>query len=164
MKKITNLAILSSILLAGALFGFFFTLSFSVMPGLDLVEPYSAITANQEIGRATQNMFFSVVLLGTPLLLIVSFVLSSIGNKKKGIFLLVAALASFIMMMLVTAFLNVPLNQALDAIVVTPQQDNLQQIWDDYSIDWQRWNLFRLFFSGLTLLFASLALQKNATS
>ncbi len=164
MKNITNVATLLSILAAGALFGFFYTLSISVMPGLDQAEPYSAIVVNQEIGRATQNTFFTAALLGLPLLLIVSFVLSMLGDKQKGRFWFIAALAAFIGMVLVTTLLNVPLNQALDAVVVTPDHGNLQQIWNDYSIDWQRWNWLRVFFSGLTLLFASLALLKNATS
>ncbi len=43
MNKSVLTTILISILLAGALFGFFFTMSFSIMPGMDQADPYSAI-------------------------------------------------------------------------------------------------------------------------
>lgn len=164
MKNILTISTLVSILLAGALFGFFYTLSISIMPGLDLTEPYSAIVANQAIGRASQNTFFTLALLGTPLSLIISLILTWLKGNKIGGYWFGAALVAFIAMVIVTATLNVPLNQVLDAVAVTPQQSDLQQIWEAYSTDWQRWNWLRVLFSGLTLLFASIALQRNAAN
>ncbi|WP_299410903.1 hypothetical protein [uncultured Roseobacter sp.] len=54
MTNLKLAVLMAAILGAGALFGFYFTMSVSIMPGLDLTEPYAAIKANQDIGRATQ--------------------------------------------------------------------------------------------------------------
>lgn len=152
------------ILCAGALFGFFYTMSISIMPGLDLTQSYSAITANQEIGHATQNYYFATPMIGTLILCIILISLHfKAGHKTKATYIAVALLA-FAGMIAVTLMLNVPLNQILDGAIVTPEQPNLNQVWDAYSIDWQGYNWLRTLLSGLTLLFATLAITQKRVS
>ena len=152
---------LLALLCTGALFGFFFTMSFSIMPGLDLTAPYSAILANQEIGHATQKSYFAVALIGTPVsLAILLGLLWRSGTKVERIWVAFAFLA-FVAMMVVTLTLNVPLNQILDALPIAADQENLSALWFAYSVDWQKWNLLRVLFSGLSVLALSIALLKH---
>lgn len=163
MKNQTIINSLMYILLlcAGALFGFFYTMSISIMPGLDLTTPYSAIVANQEIGHATQNYYFATTMIGTPVLLLVLSIYFYFKRQNKAMGkLLGIALLSFLAMIAVTLTLNVPLNQILDGVTITPDQPNLKAIWDAYSIDWQVYNWLRTLFSGLTLLFIGIALKR----
>ncbi|WP_299734727.1 hypothetical protein [uncultured Roseobacter sp.] len=55
MTNLKLAVLMAAILGAGALFGFYFTMSVSIMPGLDLTQIYAAIKANRDIGRATQQ-------------------------------------------------------------------------------------------------------------
>lgn len=154
----TKLFYLIALLCAGALFGFFFTMSFSIMPGLDLTAPFSAILANQEIGHATQKSYFAVALIGTPVSLEILFILlwrSGLKAERRWVSL---SFVAFIAMMVVTLTLNVPLNQILDALPITADQENLKGLWLAYSVDWQKWNLLRVLFSGVSLLALGYAL------
>lgn len=150
---------LLALLCSGALFGFFFTMSVSIMPGLDLTAPYSALLANQEIGHATQKSYFAVALLGTPITLLILLILVwRTGFKDEGLWI-GAAFAGFIAMMVVTLTLNVPLNQILDALPLTPDIASPSELWLSYSVDWQKWNWLRVIFSGLSLLALGRALM-----
>ncbi len=159
-----SVVLIGSLLVSAILFGFFFTLSFTIMPGLDQTDPYSAIAANQEIGRATKQSYFFIALLGTPLLIIASLLLSISAKYRAGILWLLFALASFAGMMFVTFTLNVPLNEQLDGLATVPDQGNLADLWSQYSVDWQRWNLWRFVLSGVTVMAIGLALSAHAAS
>ena len=162
MRSFSIPILLITNLLAAALFGFYFTMSFSIMPGLDLTAPFSAILANQEIGHATQQSFFVVALLGTPIGLIIAIIIASQAKNPVQRTWLIIAMIGWIGMLVVTLTLNVPLNQILDGLTIAPDQAGLAQLWADYSIDWQKWNLLRLATSGLTVLGLNVALLKIA--
>lgn len=60
-------------------------------------------------------------------------------------------------------FINVPMNEALGALVVPDDIDQAREIWDTYSPRWQLWNLIRTAASGvsfITALSAVLSLKK----
>lgn len=162
MKKTINIITITLILCTGALFGFFYTMSISIMPGLDLTAPYSAILANQEIGHATQNYFFAVPMIGTPLLAAFAAVYYFRQQDRRLALLFAGAIASWIGMLVVTLTLNVPLNQILDGLQITAEQEDLTQLWASYSVDWQVYNWLRVGFSGLSLFFAAIAFQSTA--
>ncbi len=158
--RLTTLIV--AIMGTGALFGFYFTMSVSIMPGLDLTEPYAAITANQDIGRATQQSLFFVALLGTPLALAAAIALMWRASAPRN--WLILSMAGWVAMMTVTLTLNVPLNGVLDGLTVTPDKGNLDDLWAAYSVDWQTWNWLRVLTSGLSLAFVGLAIRAEASS
>lgn len=162
MAILRTATLLASILGAGALFGFYFTMSVSIMPGLDLTEPYSAIVANQDIGRANKASLFFVALMGTPLAISACMALhwKSSGARNW----LALGLLGWVGMLLVTLTLNVPLNQILDGLSIVPDQEGLSDLWADYTVDWQKWNWLRVLTSGLSLIFVALAIQSAQKS
>ncbi len=153
---------LAAILGAGALFGFYFTMSVSIMPGFDLTEPYAAIIANQDVGRATQQSAWFVALLGTPIALFVCITLHWKAQPARNWFLV--GMTGWIAMMVITVTLNVPLNQILDELSITPDQADLNQLWSSYSVDWQSWNWLRVITSGISLAAVALALNCSNVS
>lgn len=161
MMNVRTVATISAIVLSGGLFGFFFTMQFSIMPGLDLTEPYSALLANMMIGRATQSSYLIVLLLGTPVTLGVAMALSMRTLERDGIGYLGSALLSWMAMLAVTLFFNVPLNQVLDGLILTPDMADATEGWAAYSQEWQQWNLARVLFSVLSSVFAVLALIRQ---
>lgn len=147
-------SIILAILLSGGLFGFFFTMQYSIMPGFDQTPAYSALISNQMIGRATQGSYFIVLLLGSPIMLIVSMALCAPKSARRLIPWLFAAVLAWGAMGATTMLLNVPLNQALDALPLSPDMKDAQVAWEAYSPDWQRWNLWRVAFSAISTLLA----------
>jgi len=147
---------------AGALFGFYFTLSVSIMPGFDLTEPYAAITANQDIGRATQKSLFFVALLGTPVALLACIALFWKSQHVRN--WLILGMAGWIGMMVVTVTLNEPLNQILDGLTIAYNQGDLADLWASYSVNWQRWNWLRVLTSGISLVAVALAIRNSTFS
>ncbi len=139
-------------------------MSVSIMPGLDLAEPYSALVANQAIGNATQQSFFAVALLGTPITLIILLVLMWRAQLRDEGSWVGGALLAFIAMMVVTLALNVPLNQILDALPLTAEIEDPRGLWLSYSVDWQKWNWLRVLFSGLSLLALGRALMLHGAN
>ncbi len=158
MHHLRLASLLAAALGAGALFGFYFTLSVSIMPGLDQAGPFVAIAANQSIGRATQSSVFFIALLGTPLALLLALALH--WRRRSTQALLVGAIVGWIGMLVVTLTLNVPLNQTIDALEVVADQSNLAELWAAYSIDWQYWNWLRVIASGASLLFVCAAIRE----
>ncbi len=128
------------------------------MPGLDQTDPYSALLANQEIGRATKQSYFFVALAGTPLLLLTALAISLKNAYRAGVVWLIAALLSFVGMIFITLNSNVPLNDILDGLNISPGQEDLADLWRQYSVDWQKWNFWRFVLSGVTVTASALAL------
>ena len=59
-----------------------------------------------------------------------------------------------------TVLFNVPMNQALAAVVVPQATDTVHDIWQDYSGNWQFWNQIRTVASGLAVLLAGAGLLR----
>ncbi len=59
---------------------------------------------------------------------------------------------------IVTATVNVPMNEALAEVVVPTDTEAARSIWHDYSSAWQFWNTLRTVFSGVSLLLTGLAI------
>ncbi len=59
-----------------------------------------------------------------------------------------------------TAALNVPMNEDLALVVVPASVDEAEAIWSDYSGRWQVYNIARTVFSGLALLLAAGGLRQ----
>ena len=156
--KLTTL--LAAALGCGALFGFYFTMSVSIMPGLDLTDPYAAITANQDIGRETQKSLFFVALLGTPAALMAAIVQLWRATKPRN--WLVYSMIGWVAMMVITLTLNVPLNNILDGLSISPSKEGLSELWAAYSVDWQRWNWGRVLTSGISLGCVAMAIRADA--
>ncbi len=162
MNNVKFAALIAATLGAGALFGFYFTMSVSIMPGFDLTEPYAAITANQDIGRATQKSLFFVAFLGTPVALLACIALYWQARPARNWLFL--GMTGWIGMMVVTVTLNVPLNQILDGLTITYDQADLADLWASYSVDWQRWNWLRVLTSGISLVAVALAMRHSSFS
>jgi len=158
MFRLRLACIALAILASGGLFGFFYTMSFSIIPGLDDTPAYSALIANQMIGRATQGSSFIVLLLGAPAMIIAAIALSLPKAKRLALPWLVAALLCWIGMVVVTLTLDVPLNQALDGLALHPGMPNAEEAWLAYSPEWQQWNFWRVGFSAVSTALATVGI------
>ncbi len=150
---------LMSLLLSGAIFGFFYAWVCSTMWGLDQADPNVAIEAMQAMNASVRNGVFAPAFFGTPFVLLLTALVANRAQRTHAALCFgVGGLIYLFGGLILTMAVNVPMNEAL-AVVETPlSPEQAQQIWSDYSAPWQVWNQIRTGFSGLALLLTGLGL------
>jgi uncharacterized membrane protein len=155
---LTSFALLS-LLLSGAIFGYFYAWVCSTMCGLDLTDPNTAIKAMQAMNASVRNAVFAPAFFATPFVLIATALLARTAGARRAAFWFGAGGIVYLFGgLILTMSINVPMNQAL-ALIETPlTPGTAQDIWASYSAPWQRWNIAGTVFSGATLLMTGLGL------
>lgn len=159
---------LSSLVLSGAIFGFFYAWFCCVMWGLDAAEPSVAIAAMQSMNSAVRNAAFAPAFFGTPLVLLGTALVSfKAGLGKSGLGLLMAAVVYAGGAFLPTVLINVPLNEELAIVNLDEITGSVETIWRSYSGHWQFWNGARTIASAICLILTGtglLFLNQNTTA
>ena len=149
-----------SLLFAGAIFGFFYAWIVSTMWGLDAADPRLAIGAMQAMNASVRNAAFAPVFFATP------FVLLATAGAALGVDRVTAwvfALAGVVYLvggLILTATVNVPMNNALGALAVPESIEAARDIWQAYSPRWQSYNQLRTAVSGVSLLLTGYGLWR----
>ena len=161
MPTLAKSIALSSLIFAGAIFGFFYAWVCSTMWGLDTLDPRTAISAMNAMNGSVRNAVFAPAFFGTPVLLAVAAVaLRLVNERRASIWFASAAAVSMVFGTLLTMAVNVPMNEALALVDIPNDRGAAQAIWDAYSPKWQFWNQARTVASGVALLLASIGLSK----
>lgn len=148
----------ASLVLCGAIFGFFYAWFCSVMWGLDAAAPSVAIAAMQAMNAAVRNAAFAPAFFGTPLvLLITAFVASKSGRRTASLAFLLAAIVYLGGAFFPTAMVNVPMNEALAEIRTSEVAGSVDTVWKNYSGTWQFWNGVRTIASAICLMLTGAA-------
>ncbi len=139
-----------AVVLNGVMAGVFFAFSVSVMPGLDTIDEERAADAMRSANRKILNPAFLAAFTLSPVASLAAGVLMLLdGRTGAGVLLLAAALAYAVGCFAVTAAVNVPMNNALEAGTLA---------WSAYSPRWTRWNHLRTWVSTAALALAGAAL------
>jgi uncharacterized membrane protein len=142
-----------TLLLTGAIAGFFYAYSSSVMFGLDAVDPRQAMVAMQGINARVRNAVFFPAFFLTPVAaLITAALLSWAGHRVAATCMAAAAVVYIGGGFLPTMLINVPMNEALATAGVPGNVNEAAKLWSDYSGRWSWWNALRTVFSLLSLL------------
>lgn len=148
---------IAALLLSGAIAGFFYAYSVSVMRGFDAVAPAHAITAMQGINATIRNASFAPAFFGAPLTaLAAALLLVTLRRRAAGIAMLAAVLVYVLGAFWPTFAINVPMNEALAGI--EPDSADAAQNWAGYAARWTWWNGVRATASFGSLLLVGLAL------
>ncbi len=145
MPRLSFFLCLVPLVLFGAIGGFFYAYSVSVMLGLNNLADSAAIQAMQELNRGTRNGVFLVTFLFTPIVAAICGVtLFFKGNKATGGFLLAAAGIYFVGSFLPTVSISVPMNHEIEALnAATLSAAEAAKVWAEYSANWTFWNTVR---------------------
>jgi uncharacterized membrane protein len=148
-----------SLILSGAMFGFFYAWVCSTMWGLDAADPQVAIQAMQAMNASVRNAIFAPAFFGTPVVLLIAAALAYVHRLRAATLAFAAGgLVYLLGGMVLTMTINVPMNEALAAIAVPHTAAEAQRIWQDYSAPWQFWNAIRASMSGITLALTGYAI------
>ena len=150
---------LGSMLLAGAIFGFFYAWVCSTMWGLDAIDPRVAIGAMQGMNASVRNAVFAPAFFGTPFVMLLTGTLAiGAGSSRAGALFVAGGVIYLAGGLVLTMAVNVPMNEALALIEIPHDMDAARVIWEGYSPRWQVFNIARTVVSGVTLLLAGLGL------
>ena len=157
MTRLLTPLTLLSILFAGAIFGFFYAWVCSTMWGLDATDPRIAIAAMQAMNASVRNPIFFPAFFLTPAVLgLTAIAAYASGNRAAAAWFGLGGGVYLLFGIILTAAVNVPMNEALALVPVPEDTEAATAIWRDYSAPWQFWNTVRTIASGAALLFASL--------
>ncbi len=122
--------------------GLFFIFSNTVMPAFAREPAPNSMAAMQAINRVIINPFFLILFLGTAVLCLFLSIAAVVTPTVPGRPLLLAGCAVYLIGgLLVTAFGNVPLNNALDRHDAAAP--DAEPAWTAYLKPWTRWNHVR---------------------
>lgn len=154
-----------SLLLAGALFGFFYAWVCSTMWGLDDASPDIAIAAMQAMNASVRNAVFAPSFFGTgPALLLTAALFAMAGQGRAAAFFAAAGLICLLGAVVPTMLVNVPMNEALALVALPLPEPEAARIWAEYSPRWQVWNILRCIAAGAALLLTGAAIMVAAAS
>ncbi len=161
MTHVTTPLALLSLILAAALFGFFYAWVCSTMWGLDAADPRVAIEAMQAMNASVRNAVFAPAFFGTSvLLLITTLCLRMADQPAASLWFGIATLLVAFLGVVLTMVINVPMNEALAEVSVPDDIDAAREIWMDYSPRWQFWNQMRTLATGVAVLCIGIGLLK----
>jgi uncharacterized membrane protein len=160
MRPLAYLFAFLSLILSGAMFGFFYAWVCSTMWGLDAAPPAVAIQAMQAMNASVRNAVFAPAFFGTPIALLVAAGLAfALGLRVSGAAFVLGAVVYGLGVFVVTMTVSVPMNQALAAVDVAAAADKAGAIWQEYSGPWQAWNTGRAVAAGVVMVLTGLGLQ-----
>jgi uncharacterized membrane protein len=157
MDSLPIVSRLAAILGTGLMAGVFFAFSNSVMGALGRLQPAEGIAAMQAINRVILNPLFLAVFLATPAAcaLVAASALWR-WNDPGAAWLLAGALLYIAGAFLVTVLVNVPMNNALDA--VQPAGAEGAAVWAHYLASWTAWNHVRTVASVVAMAMLTIGL------
>lgn len=162
--SIKSITLFSAIALAGLSAGLFYAWSVSVIPGTRKVGDAIYLETMQSINRAILNPAFFLIFFGSLLLLSIS----TVQQYRTGLsfWLTLAATLTYLTGTFgVTAFGNVPLNDALDVLGLDDLSVvELGSIRSNYETKWNRLHTIRTVFAVLSFLFSLAAAFTYARS
>jgi len=159
MRPLLTTAAMTSLLLSGAIFGFFYAWVCSTMWGLDAADPRVAIAAMQAMNASVRNLVFAPAFFGTPFVLLLTAGLAFAMQYRRAALLFALAGGGYLLGGAgLTMLVNVPMNEALAQLAVPEAEQEARDIWRAYSPEWQNYNIIRTVVSGLTLALSGMAI------
>jgi uncharacterized membrane protein len=143
-------SLLAATVTTGLMAGLFAAFSYAVMPGLGKAGDAAFVEGMQKINVAILNGWFGICFGGAVLFSIAAAVLHVAADRRSVLPWIVAGLAFYLLTLVVTAAVNVPLNDRL-AAAGTADPHAAREAFEAV---WVRWNIVRT--ATCTLGFACL--------
>ncbi|WP_457030512.1 anthrone oxygenase family protein [Kitasatospora sp. P5_F3] len=143
MTGFRGAVLLGATLTMGLSAGLFFAYSCSVMPGLAKADDRTFVETMQRINVAILNGWFMVVFVGAIVLTLLAVVLQFRGGDRGLLPWLIAAAVLYLVVLVVTGAVNVPLNDQLAAAGSLDGIPDLAAVRETFETTWVRWNTVR---------------------
>ncbi|MER6448722.1 DUF1772 domain-containing protein [Streptomyces venezuelae] len=159
METARTATLVAATISTGLISGLFYAFSIAVMPGLARGSDRTLVETMQNINKAILNGWFILAYLGAPVLTTATLVLHATGSDTRDSFLpLAAALAAYVASMIITARINIPLNNALEQAGPAERLADPTTTRTSYEAPWNKANTWRTLLTTLSLALLSYAL------
>jgi uncharacterized membrane protein len=138
-----GVVLVAATMTVGLIAGLFYAYACSVMIGLGRASDRTFVEAMQRINTAILNGWFFVCFLGALVLTILAAVLHLSEGRRPVLPWIVAAIVLYGATLVITAAVNVPLNNVLDAAGAPDRIADLAAVREHFETTWVRWNLAR---------------------
>ena len=136
-------ALVAATLTAGLMAGLFAAFSYAVMPGLGKASDLAFVDGMQRINVAILNGWFGLCFGGALLFPVLAAVLHAAAARRSVLPWIVAGAALYLLVLVVTFALNVPLNDRLNAAGDPARIPDLHAVREQFEAAWVRWNVVR---------------------
>ena len=133
----------AAVMAMGLLAGLFYFSSIAVMPALTAADDRTLVDAMQQMIDKIENPFFYLTLLGAPALAAVALVQARRSGSPKTAGWIVAGLAFYTVMVVITFAVHFPLNDELKEAGDPARIENLAAVRDDFVTPWVAWDIVR---------------------
>ncbi|RKF29063.1 DUF1772 domain-containing protein [Micromonospora globbae] len=147
MILLRTLTLIAATVTTGLMAGLFAAFAYSVMPGLARADDRTLVVAMQRINESILNGWFFVCFFGALVFTGAAAALHLGGAWTPVLPWIVAALLLYVVVLVVTMAVNVPLNEALARAGDPDRLTDLPAVRDRFAPAWIRWNLVRAFAS-----------------
>ena len=140
---IADIVLGAAVIAMGLLAGLYFFSSIAVMPALTAADDRTLVDAMQQMIDKIENPFFFLTLLGAPALATVALFQARRSGSPKTAGWIVAGLALYTVMVVITFAVHFPLNEDLKNGGDPARIENLAAVRDDFVTRWVAWDIVR---------------------
>ena len=133
----------AAVIAMGLLAGLYYFSAIAVMPALTAADDRTLVDAMQQMIDKIENPAFFLVLLGAPVLAAVALVQARRSGSPKTAAWIVAGLALYTVMVVITFAVHIPLNEDLKQAGDPARIENLAEVRDDFVTPWVAWDIVR---------------------
>jgi uncharacterized membrane protein len=133
----------AAVLAMGLLAGLYFFSAIAVMPALTAADDRTLVDAMQQMIDKIENPAFFLVLFGAPVLAAVALVQARGSGQAKIAGWIIAGLALYTVMVVITFAVHIPLNEDLKDAGDPARIQNIAEVRDDFVTPWVAWDIVR---------------------
>ena len=151
----TSATLVAATLTAGLMAGLFAAFWYAIMPGLARASDLAFVDGMQRINVAILNGWFGLCFAGALVFSVVAGILHAGAERRSVLPWIVAGALLYLVVLVVTFAINVPLNDRLEAAGDPARIGDLHAVREQFEAAWVRWNAVRTL--ACTLAFGCLA-------
>ena len=138
-----DLVLAAAVIAMGLVAGLYFFSAIAVMPALTAADDRTLVDAMQQMIDKIENPVFFLVFLGAPALAAVALVQARRSGQAKAAGWIIAGLALYTVMVVITFAVHIPLNEDLEQAGDPARIENLAAVRDDFVTPWVAWDIVR---------------------
>jgi uncharacterized membrane protein len=133
----------AAVIAMGLIAGLYFFSSIAVMPALTAADDRTLVDAMQQMIDKIENPAFFLTFFGAPALAAVALVQARRSGQAGIAGWIVAGLALYTVMVVITFAVHIPLNEDLKQAGDPARIENLAAVRDDFVTPWVAWDIVR---------------------
>lgn len=143
MDEVRLLVLIAATITMGLMAGLFAAFSYAVMPGLARTDARTFVAAMQRINEAILNGWFAIAIGGAVVFTTAAALMHLPAQERPALPWIVAALVLYLIALVVTGVVNVPLNNGLLAEGPPDRITDPAAARRRFERRWVRWNVAR---------------------